>query len=330
MTDTIEPMLAHTPSSNARVADLERKLAEAQSTLAGITEVIHRYLNPRTELVVDGLNAYGEVHPFTGKAGGDLLHFLNLKEDFDLNSRISRAHRLGQTEVEERLKAGRNRISVLKMDVMGHSAPQAVEAAIMYHAAMSVIASQLDQYGHVMPSVFDALNDLGTQGKRNARMITASFGDITSSLEKNKAVVKWISSGEGAPLIYRHEKREFDQEWAAKFEGTFPIGVAPTRRGKTRNAKQNTKPNHVINKTTLLPGDILFLASDGTLEHEYESRKRYFPKEAVDVVRGAYTNAIRSTNPARSVVEVLMSDMISRGAQKDDMTLGAIYYKGKN
>ena len=185
------------------------------------------------------------------------------------------------------------RLFLLMGDATGHGigpALSATQVRAMLRVAIRLNSSLDDAFVHINNQLCEDLPD--------DRFVTGFFG----LLDSEKDTVTFHSGGQG-PIMHFHARRnEYDWHEAT----TFPLGYMP----------QTNLGEAVV--TSMQPGDVLGLISDGIYEYENESGLQFGQQGVINII---------DNHPEASAQELV--DMIMHGArehggsapQADDITI---------
>jgi phosphoserine phosphatase len=185
------------------------------------------------------------------------------------------------------------RLFLLMGDATGHGigpALSATQVRAMLRVAIRLNSSLDDAFVHINNQLCEDLPD--------DRFVTGFFGLLDSTQD----TVTFHSGGQG-PIMHFHARRnEYDWHEAT----TFPLGYMP----------QTNLGDAVV--TSMQPGDVLGLISDGIYEYENESGLQFGQQGVINII---------DNHPEASAQELV--DMIMHGArehggsapQADDITI---------
>ncbi|MGI9235672.1 MAG: PP2C family protein-serine/threonine phosphatase [Woeseiaceae bacterium] len=185
------------------------------------------------------------------------------------------------------------RLFLLMGDATGHGigpALSATQVRAMLRVAIRLNSSLDDAFVHINNQLCEDLPD--------DRFVTGFFG----LLDSTNNTVTFHSGGQGPIMHFHAAKNEYDWHEAT----TFPLGYMP----------QTDLREAVV--SSMQPGDVLGLISDGIYEYENESGLQFGQQGVINII---------DNNPEASAQELV--DMIMRGArehggsapQADDITI---------
>ncbi|MGI9233670.1 MAG: PP2C family protein-serine/threonine phosphatase [Woeseiaceae bacterium] len=185
------------------------------------------------------------------------------------------------------------RLFLLMGDATGHGigpALSATQVRAMLRVAIRLNSSLDDAFVHINNQLCEDLPD--------DRFVTGFFG----LLDSTNNTVTFHSGGQGPIMHFHAARNEYDWHEAT----TFPLGYMP----------QTDLGEAVV--SSMQPGDVLGLISDGIYEYENESGLQFGQQGVINII---------DNNPDASAQELV--DMIMRGArehggsapQADDITI---------
>src|SRR4030095_9232531 len=95
--------------------------------------------------------------PLSGSVGGDHIIYVDFKQRFDLEARITHARRLGRSAIADRLDLCRRRAGIALSDVAGHRMTDALLAAMLHQAFLVGALYELDMFGEITRNLFENL-----------------------------------------------------------------------------------------------------------------------------------------------------------------------------
>ena len=311
MTQLIETKTpARSPLDATERAELAKLRVEHKELRQGIEKVLGFHKNLRVELALPDakIDAFGtvigyEAHSGIDNKGGDILHYIDFKNDMNLEGRIARA----EGKVQEKLKRHRRRLGFLVIDAMGHSYAASIEATIILNSILPALQGELSYYGKVTPDLLKHVADALGRNDSDYRPSTILYGDVTHVPEEDKAILRIQRRGHPAPLVWRHATKSLDRALIDKWRetGQEPVGI--------KLEKEPSRSN--IEKANLYKGDIVIPHSDGAREYEN------FEGHLEESLGKNYTL------PAAEITQSLIEGWLGK-EQHDDLTLGIIKYSG--
>ncbi len=188
---------------------------------------------------------------------------------------------------------GENKVFLLMGDATGHGigpALSATQVRAMLRVAIRLGSSLSDAFVHINDQLCDDLPD--------DRFVTGFFGLLDGAAHQ----MDFHSGGQG-PIMHFHAAGG-DYDWHPAT--TFPLGYMP----------QSDLADPI--STTLEPGDIFGLISDGVYEYENESGTQFGQQRVADIVND------NPDSSAQELVDEIMRATRQHGGetpQADDMTI---------
>ncbi len=276
---------------------------------------IFRLIRPPSPGVHTGaVDVHGDSVFLNGAAGGDHIVYVDFDRRYDLGQRIRVAR---DRSVADRLAENRDRVGILVADVSGHSASDALVAAMLHQAFLTGILYELDRYGEVTTRLFEILNTRFYNSLSFTKFVTLTYGEIS-----NRGRFRFVSAGSPHPLIFSAEYDRFVTISADRLVGFYPLGMFPSEDDVdvSRNlGALRYKPSYTVNEVNLLgQGDILLLMTDGLAEHERPEGEPFLPHHLETTLR-----SIKHL-PAREIFERIRDAAIAFAPPRDDLTLVVI------
>ena len=104
-----------------------------------------------------GIDVWGGTRPLSGAVGGDHIIYVDFKQRFDLEARISRALSEGRTDIADNLRRCQNSAGIALIDVAGHRMTDALLAAMLHQAFLVGAIYELDIIGRSQAMLFKHL-----------------------------------------------------------------------------------------------------------------------------------------------------------------------------
>ena len=285
----------------------------------GNFEDIVQYLLPTAgELpTLPGIDVYGKTMPLNGTVGGDHLIYVDFKQRFDLEARISHALSKGRTDVVENLRHSQHTAGIALVDVAGHRMTDALLAAMFHQAFLLGAIYELDTFGTITQRLFENLNTRFYQSSGAHKYISLIYGEISED-----ARFRFVSAAHPFPSVFsqRHDRfMEVSEDLCVSFP---PLGMQPSLhaidRKKLDASVLGFKERYQVNEWWLMgSGDILLLHTDGLTEHA-RGEECYFPERAEAVLRGVKDRS------AKAIVEAIEVDLKAFAPPADDISLVVI------
>jgi serine phosphatase RsbU (regulator of sigma subunit) len=270
---------------------------------------------------LEGLSIFGETRNLFGVLGGDHLIYLDFKQRYDLEKRIREAERDKRHHVAQELKNNRQRAGILIADVSGHRMTDAFLSAMLHQAFLTGVLYELDNHGTITPQLFENLNNRFYRTRSTNKYITMLYGEIHEN-----GRFRFISAGHPLPALFSMQHRDvvtIHPELMTRFP---PIGTIPSKMDPDRSKEHTVlgwKENYkVFEIKSLKPGDVLFLFTDGFLEHGEDRGD----KDALPPALETLSSLCRSypDRCAQELVPMVLDELARWGPFRDDVTLLAI------
>ena len=161
------------PETQGLLEHLTRELENFQD--------IARYLLPQPGEVpqLSGIDVWGGTSPLRGSVGGDHIIYVDFKQRFDLDARLTRARREHRTEIAANLLRLRRTAGIAVIDVAGHRVTDALLAAMLHQAFLVGALYELDLFGQVTRHLFEHLNTRFFQSSGAHKFISLIYGEIS-------------------------------------------------------------------------------------------------------------------------------------------------------
>jgi serine phosphatase RsbU (regulator of sigma subunit) len=284
---------------------------------------IARYLLPQPGEVprLNGIDVWGGTTPLRGSVGGDHIIYVDFKQRFDLDARLSRARQENRTEVAANLQRLRRTAGIAVIDVAGHRVTDALLAAMLHQAFLVGALYELDQFGQVTRHLFEHLNSRFYQSSGAHKFISLIYGEISED-----AKFRFLSAAHPFPSIFSTHHDRFMEVSPHQRVSFPPLGMMPSFDAIDRNATELStlgfKDHYEMNEWWIMgAGDILLLHTDGVAEHA-RGGEMYFPHHLERAVR-----AVKHSG-ARQIYDAIMDDMRAFTDPSDDISLVVIKLHG--
>lgn len=266
---------------------------------------------------LSGFDIYGQTLPLNGMVGGDHLIYIDFKKRYDLEARIREASAAGATKIVENLKKCQRRVGIAVVDVSGHRVTDALLAAMLHQAFLLGTIYELDTNGHITKRLFENLNTRFYNSSAVQKYLTMLYGEVDEG-----GGFTFISAAHPTPVAFsRTGDRLMEVSQKLCISRCPPVGTMPSSNVIDRNTNRSIlgfKEGYELNQWKLMgEGDILFLCTDGFLEHEGENGS-YHPDRLEAKVR-----EVKDLS-AREIVESILEDLRRFGEPQDDISLVAI------
>ncbi len=292
---------------------LLHKLNHLQEELENFEEIALQLKPDPGEIPsLPGIDVFGTSIPLAGAIGGDHIIYVDFNKRHDLDARIARAEKKGQSDIAARLNEMKQTAGVLLADVSGHRITDAVLAAMLHQAFLLGAVYELELSGTITTRLFENINNRFYRSSSVRKFLTMIYGEIHVS-----GRFRFISAGHHPPLIFSNEFDRFVDIHPDLLVSYPPIGTMPSKTDPDLSREPSvlgTKDKYTVNELKLMgPGDILVLYTDGLKEHENDGES-YFPER--------FEAKIRETkkNPARRILEEVSRDLLAFGPPADDVS----------
>jgi len=296
--------------------DLQGQLSKLEEELSNFRAIMEHIRSIPSQFTMQHVDIYGETFPLTDMDGGDHIIFVDFDERYDLDHLVQCAERAGDGERAARLEESRNRIGVLLADASGHSTTDALLTAMLHQAFLTGVLYELEMNGHVTPKLFEILNTRFHRSSAVTKYLTMIYGEISDT-----GTFRFISAGHPKPMIFSSEFNSFADIDPSRLTTFFPVGMFPTEtevEEKLDDIPLAYKKKYTVNEVNLMaPGDILFLTTDGLVEHSDGDR---------DFVPGPFLETVRRVKhlPAREIVAAVREAMVEFAPPEDDTSMVVI------
>jgi serine phosphatase RsbU (regulator of sigma subunit) len=280
---------------------------------------IARYLLPQPGEVprLHGIDVWGSTSPLRGSVGGDHIIYVDFKQRFDLDARLTRARQETRTEVAANLERLRRTAGIAVIDVAGHRVTDALLAAMLHQAFLVGALYELDLFGQVTRHLFEHLNTRFYQSSGAHKFISLIYGEISED-----ARFRFLSAAHPFPSIFSTRHDRFMDVSPHQRVSFPPLGMMPSFDAIDRRATERStlgfKDHYEMNEWWIMgAGDILLLHTDGLVEHA-RREEAYFPHHLERAVR-----AVKHEG-ARQIHDTVMEDLRAFNPPSDDISLVVI------
>lgn len=281
-------------------------------------EDIASYLKPKPGEVprLQGMDIYGETLPLNGVAGGDHIIYMDFKQRYDFDAKITQAIEEGRHEVVENLLRCQKMAGIAVIDVSGHQVTDALLAAMLHQAFLLGSIYELDVFGQITSRLFENLNTRFYNSSGVHKYLTMIYGEISED-----STFRFLSAAHPHPLVFSSLNDRF-MDVSKESCTTFPpIGTMPSENPTERSAIESVlgiKQHYELNEWQIMgAGDILLLYTDGLLEH-HKGDMPYFPDRLEQTVRNV------KHSKAEEIVEAVKEDLLAFNDPDDDISIVAI------
>ena len=278
-------------------------------------EAIAKYLLPQPGDIprLHGIDVWGGTLPLTGVVGGDHIVYLDFKQRFDLEARITHATAKGKLDVVENLTRCQRTAGIGVIDVSGHRVTDALLAAMLHQAFLLGSIYELDISGQITKRLFENLNTRFYKSSGENKFVSMIYGEISEDSH-----FRFLSAAQPFPAVFSNEHNRFMDVNAITFP---PLGLLPSLGMIDDDAADSPlgfKDPYTLNDWSLMSaGDILLLHSDGLAEHR-PGGDDYFPREMEHTLRRVKHQS------AQAIYEAVTADLVSSGELTDDSSLVVI------
>ncbi|HEY3044031.1 MAG TPA: PP2C family protein-serine/threonine phosphatase [Vicinamibacterales bacterium] len=241
-------------------------------------EAIAKYLLPLPGEVprLHGIDVWGGTLPLTGVVGGDHIIYLDFKQRFDLEARITHATAKGRLDVVENLTRCQRTAGIAVIDVSGHRVTDALLAAMLHQAFLLGSIYELDISGQITKRLFENLNTRFYKSSGENKFVSMIYGEISEDFR-----FRFLSAAQPFPAVFSNEHNRFMEVSPALCLSFPPLGMMPSL-GIDRNTTESAlgfTDRYQMNEWSLMgAGDILLLHTDGLMEHR-RKHEGYFPHQ---------------------------------------------------
>lgn len=282
---------------------------------------IAKYLVPLPGEVprLSGIDVWGGSVQLNGSVGGDHITYVDFKQRFDLQARITRAREEGRYDVADNLEGCQRKAGIAVIDVSGHQMTDALLAAMLHQAFLLGAIYELDRYGQITRRLFENLNTRFYQSSGAHKFVSLIYGEISDD-----AKFRFLSAGQPYPSIFSSRNDRFMEVSPHLCLSFPPLGMLPSFNVIDRSTTPSLlgfKERYEMNEWTLMGrGDILLMHTDGLTEHEGPNG-RYFP--------GALEQKVREVKhlTARQIYDAIKADLIAFADPLDDASVVVIKVK---
>jgi len=207
----------------------------------------------REQLLADEIRIAHQIQMNT------LPRFFPAVADYDFYGRFWPADETGGDSFDL-VSVGADTVFVLLADATGHGigpALSALQVQSMFRVALRLGASLDDAFEHINAQMVEDLPE--------GHFVTAFFGLLNTATHE----IEYQSAGQG-PILHYHEQGE-RFEW--QDPSCYPMGFMEHRE------------RHRSSTTTLQPGDILALISDGIYEFANEQNVLFGTERVAELIR---------------------------------------------
>jgi serine phosphatase RsbU (regulator of sigma subunit) len=278
-------------------------------------EDIAKYLLPQPgELpTLHGIDIYGGTLALQGVVGGDHITYVDFKQRFDLQARITQAATEGRQDIVENLQRCRRMAGIALIDVSGHRVTDALLAAMLHQAFLLGAIYELDRFGQITKRLFENLNTRFYQSSGAHKFVSLIYGEISED-----AQFRFLSAGQPFPAVFSHQHDRFMEVSPLLCVSFPPVGMLPSLHVIDRHTTTSLlgfKDHYEMNEWLLMgAGDILLLHTDGLVEH-CRGHESYFPARLEQVLRQV------KHQRAADIFKAVREDLLTFNAPVDDISI---------
>jgi serine phosphatase RsbU (regulator of sigma subunit) len=287
---------------------VDRELAEELRNFQEIAAV----LKPSSGTIprLPGIDIHGTSIPFRGEVGGDHLIYIDFNKRYDLGRRIREAEKQGRNSVAARLSECRSRAGILLADVSGHRVTDGLIAAMLHQAFLLGASYELDRDGEITTKLFEYLNQRFCKSTSVNRYLTMIYGEVSV-----EGKFRFLSAGHPRPKVFSREFGRFVDIGEDRLISFPPVGMVPSLTDVDERADSTPlgyKRRYEVNEIDLLAeGDLLFLYTDGLLEHAGQG---FFPRRVEEIL-------VTSDGwSAKQICHRVQSELLATATPEDDIS----------
>ena len=284
---------------------------------------IARYLIPQPGETprLEGIDVWGGTVPLSGSVGGDHIIYVDFKQRFDLEARVTRALGQQRPEVADNLRRLQRTAGIAIVDVAGHRVTDALLASMLHQAFLVGALYELDLFGQITRHLFEHLNTRFYQSSGAHKFISFIYGEISED-----ARFRFLSAAHPFPSVFSRRHDRFMDVGPQQRVSFPPLGMLPSFDAIDRNATEASqlgfKDHYEMNEWWIMgAGDILLLHTDGLADHSRDE-EAYFPRHLETQLR-----AVKERS-ARQIYEAVIADVRAFSPPADDISLVVIKLNG--
>lgn len=191
------------------------------------------------------------------------------------------------------IRGGEDRVGLVVGDVAGHG----IGAALFMATARALLRAFLNAEPDPAKT-FGNLNNFLSEDMETGRFMTMFFGD----LDVPSRTFTYVRAGHNPPLLYRRAEDSFEELEAP--------GVA---LGMVRGFQYRTSE-----KIRVVPGDMLFLFTDGIVETMDPAKEQFGVERVADLLR---KHRDRTAKDVCGILREAVDEFSNRAPQQDDLTM---------
>jgi serine phosphatase RsbU (regulator of sigma subunit) len=274
---------------------------------------------------IPNVDIYGITIPLNGIAGGDLVTYVNFRERYDLDVRISRAQAQGHNEIAHKLQKLRRKGAILVADVAGHEFTDAIRALILHQMFHTLALYEIDLNGEITARVVEQINTRFFKSRTLHKLaggpdltsfITLIYGEISHT-----GRFRFVSAGHPQPLVFSRAFDRFVEISQDRLVSYSPVGLQISEDNPDARLYPPAlgyKKRYTVNELNLMGrGDVLLLYTDGLLD-PFSAFKQEHLERAVSRA---------SNGNSKQICEAILDARKAVAEQTDDLSLVVIKYR---
>jgi len=222
------------------------------------------------------------------------------RTDFSLYATMDTAKEVGG-DFYDFYFSDENRLAFLVADVSGKGIP-----AAMFMMTGKTVLRDYAERGDAPADVVLRANEKLCEGNDAEMFITAWMG----FLETDTGLVRFVNAGHNPPVLIRNGHAEFLRQ---------KVNLALAAMEGVPYREQTLQ---------LLPGDLLFLYTDGVTEAENASEELFGNDRLLSVLNRSFGSGERACREVCAEVKKALTDYVGDAPQFDDITMLCLYYEG--
>jgi len=271
------------------------------------------------------VDIHGMTIPLNGVTGGDLISFVNFRERYHLDARISRALAQGEEGIAHNLQRLKRKGGILVADVAGHEFTDAIRALILHQTFYLGTLYELDLYGEITTRLIEQINmrfyKSRTLHKLAADMESTSFITLIYGEISYTGRFRFVSAGHPPPLVFSRKFDRFVEISSDRLVSYPPLGLQLSEDNadaRLYHAALGYMKHYTVNELNLMgEGDVLLLYTDGLLDP--------FSSYSQEQLERAVSRARDCT--AQEICQTIIEDRKSATELTDDLSLAVIKYR---
>ena len=270
----------------------------------GMTMELKDYMDNLTKVTADRQRIATELNVATNIQTAMLPKDFPDRKEFALYATMRAAKKVGG-DFYDFYMVDDNHLMITIADVSGKGIPAAlfmvISKTILKNFALSAVGND------DIPAVVACANNQLAQGNDAMMFVTAFVG----MLDVKTGRFAYVNAGHNPPLLYRAAKNAFSY---LHVERNFVLAGMDDMQFKGE-------------ELTLLPGDELFLYTDGVTEALNEEEELYGEKRLLDCLNKVNVKNL-SLKEQLAVVKESLDEHVQKAEQSDDITMMALSFAG--